>query len=145
MLNMRNYRGTKRRGVAVSTDGGMTWSEPVDDPTLVEPVCQASFIRYSTADATGGAAGGKTLLLFSNPASPTGRHHLTVRASYDEGQTWPAARLLYEGSSAYSCLAKLPDGRIGILYERDNYKKITFAAFDLNWVEQGSGAGDQES
>ena len=44
-----------------------------------------------------------------NPAS-TSRKQLTLRLSYDEGQTWAASRLLYGGSAAYSCLAKLPDG-----------------------------------
>jgi sialidase-1 len=132
MLNMRSYRGKNRRGVATSKDGGLTWSEVKDDPTLVESVCQASFIRFrdKTADEPG-------ILLFSNPATPRGRHHLTIRASFDEGQTWPISRLLYEGSSAYSCLAVLSDGRIGIVYERDNYGKITFASFSWDWLHTG--------
>ena len=130
MLNMRSYRKQGRRAVAVSDDGGLTWSQCRDAPTLIEPVCQASFIRHSWP------ADGNGRLLFSNPATTSGRHHLTVRLSKDEGKTWPASRLLYEGSAAYSSLAALPDGDIGIIYERDNYGKITFSRFDLAWLTE---------
>ena len=59
---------------------------------------------------------------------------MTVRLSYNEGKTWPIAREVYPGSSAYSSLTVLPDGSIGLLYERDDYKKISFARFTLDWL-----------
>jgi len=43
----------------------------------------------------------------------------------------------YDGPSGYSCLAVLPDGSIGCLYERGNkhpYETITFAHFTLDWL-----------
>jgi sialidase-1 len=129
MLNMRSYRGKGRRGVATSSDGGLTWTQPIDDPTLIEPVCQASFIRHAWS-----GSGSASQLLFSNPASTSGRDHLTIRLSEDEGKTWPVSKLLYEGSSAYSCLAALPNGDIGIIYERDNYGRITFARITVSWL-----------
>ena len=132
MLNMRSFRGSGKRAVSVSRDGGITWSVPVDDATLIEPVCQASFIRYTWGDARG-----KSRLLFANPATTGDRHRLTVRLSYDEGQTWPISKVLHTGSAAYSCLAKLRDGEIGLLYECDNYQKITFASFTLDWLSDG--------
>ena len=55
--------------------------------------------------------------------------------SYDEGKTWPVIRQIYEGGSAYSNLVRLPDGRIGVLYEKDGYKTISFVTFDLAWLE----------
>lgn len=136
MLNMRCYRGKGRRAVATSDDGGMTWSECIDDDTLIESVCQASFLRYSWREQ------GRDRVLFSNPATTSGRHHLTVRLSYDNGKSWPVSRLLYEPSSAYSCLARLPFGDVGILYERDNYGKLTFSRFDLAWLTEGKDKGD---
>jgi sialidase-1 len=132
MLNMRSYRGKKRRGVATSDDGGQSWSEVTDDATLIEPVCQASLIRYSWPDDRIK----KSLLLFSNPASESGRVKLTVRLSEDEGATWPVSRLLYERSSAYSSLAVLADGQIGVLYERDDYGRISLARFGLEWLRE---------
>lgn len=131
MLNMRSYRKKGRRGVSISKDGGATWSEPIDDATLIESVCQASFIRYTTAQTHD-----KPRLLFSNPATTKGRHHLTIRLSYDEGKSWPVSRLLYAGSAAYSSMAVLPDDSVGIIIERDNYSKITFSRFDLQWLTE---------
>ena len=129
MLNMRSYLGTNRRLVAISKDGGETFSKPVEDPALIEPVCQASILRLP------GEKGG---LLFSNPAS-TKREKMTVRLSRDEGKTWPMTRELHAGLAAYSCLAVLPNGEIGCLYERGEktaYDSITFAAFSRNWLGQ---------
>jgi len=37
MLNMRSYGGRNRRAVALSRDGGLSWSPPAFDETLVEP------------------------------------------------------------------------------------------------------------
>ena len=53
MINMRNYWGrsgnrpdrASRRAIAISEDGGNSWSSLRFDDTLIEPVCQASFIR----------------------------------------------------------------------------------------------------
>ena len=44
-LNMRSFRGNGTRLVSVSSDGGLTWSQPAEDPALIEPVCQASLLR----------------------------------------------------------------------------------------------------
>lgn len=132
LLNMRNYDPAARtRQQAVSADGGLTWTDQGHVPELVEPICQASIRRLSWASTTA-----KSVLLFSNPAG-TKRDHLTLRASFDEGQTWPVSRLLDARPSAYSCLAILPDGSVGILYEAGNrnpYETLVFAKFPLNWL-----------
>lgn len=36
--------GYSLRKVAFSEDGGATWSDPVSDPVLIEPICQASLL-----------------------------------------------------------------------------------------------------
>lgn len=126
MLNMRSYHGKNRRAVAISRDRGETWSRVKLDDALVEPVCQASLIRFR-----------KDRLLFSNPADVK-RVRMTVRMSRDEGKTWPVARTVHEGPAAYSSLAQLQDGRIGLLYERGEngaYELITFGRFDRSWLE----------
>jgi len=125
LLNMRSYHGKHRRAVQRSRDGGLTWSPLTFDETLIEPVCQASLI-----------AAGRGGLLFSNPAATT-RTQLTVRLSADDGASWKASRLVYEGPSAYSSLAMLPGGTVGLLYERGErspYEQIMFAHFDLSWA-----------
>src|SRR6476620_4325581 len=137
MLNSRSYRGKACRGVSLSKDGGQTWQPTTDDPALVESVCQASLIRYSWLTEKKNSSG---ILVFSNPAVPKGRNHLTVRLSDDDGKTWPHSRLICEGSSAYSSLAALPTGEIGLLYERDDYKKLVLARFTPAWVTEKSNA-----
>jgi len=136
LLNIRNYRDKGHRGISMSKDGGLTWSKVTSDPTLIEPVCQASFIRYTKSPQFM-----KDRLLFSNPASETERIKMTVRVSYDEGKTWPVGKLLNAGPSGYSCLTVLPDMKIGCLYERGDHSsidKVTFARFSLAWVTDGA-------
>ena len=149
LVNMRNYwehdghqseKGGKR-ATARSRDGGQTWTDLQFDATLIEPTCQASFLRYTHARYTDAKMHGKNRLLFSNPASQDDRIKMTVRMSYDEGKTWPVGKLLNEGQSAYSSLAVLSDNTIGCLYERGRehpYEKITFARFNLAWLTDGS-------
>ena len=72
-------------------------------------------------------------MLFLNPASAK-RMNMTIRASYDEGQTWPVIRTLYAGPSAYSCMTILPKGIIGCLYEagaKSSYETIDFEKVKL--------------
>jgi sialidase-1 len=140
LINMRNHWARSggrpelagRRLVSRSRDGGMTWTDPVRDEALIEPTCQASLIRYSWPSDSA-----RSVLLFANPASPTKRERLTVRLSHDEGRTWPAAQLIDAGPSAYSCLTRLSDGRIGLIYERDNYKRLTLVTLSLDSLAAG--------
>lgn len=143
MMNTRMQKnGQGKRGIATSKDGGETWSKLELDDELIEPVCQASFLRYTLASTEE-----KNRLLFSNPAMATppgkksgNRLNMTVRLSYDEGKTWPVSKILWEGPSAYSCLAVLPDGDIACLYEGGEklYDEIVFARFTLDWLSGGT-------
>lgn len=139
MVNSRHYGAGSRacRKVALSRDGGETWSALKDEPILVEPGCQGSILRYS--DPLDGL---RSRILFSNPASEKRRENGTVRLSYDEAQTWPVSRVIKsEGMFCYSCLAVLPDFSIGCLYERVRDEKspitITYANFTLAWLTDG--------
>lgn len=58
------------------------------------------------------------------------RRNTLLKLSQDNGATWPFAVVLCGGSSQYSTAARLPDGRIGVLYERQGYQEIVFAAVD---------------
>ncbi|MGH9310331.1 MAG: sialidase family protein [Vicinamibacterales bacterium] len=144
MHNMRNHppkTPANFRIVGISADGGRSYAGPlVEDRALIEPPAQASIFRYSTSET-----GGRHRLLFSNPASAR-RERMTVRVSYDEGQTWAASRVVHEGHAAYSSLVVLPDGRIGLLYERGEksaYERLTFATFPLDWLESGRDGADR--
>ena len=60
--------------------------------------------------------------------------------SMDGGVTWPHARCLHPGPSAYSCLAVLPGGDVACLYEAGDehpYEAIVYARFPLAWLPEG--------
>ena len=135
-VNCRNASGTGRthRAYAWSSDQGRTFPNLRWDETLVEPICQATLVRFTVARDYG-----RNRVLFANPAS-TERERMTVRLSYDECRTWPAARMLYHGPSAYSDLAIAPDMTICCLYERGvehPYETLTLARFNLEWLAEG--------
>jgi hypothetical protein len=74
-----------------------------------------------------------------NAAHPTSRVALTIRLSYDEGQSWPVAHTVYAGGSAYSSVARLASGEFGILFEKDPYGNLEFTWRSL---EQVTAAAD---
>ena len=132
-INMRSWRGKHCRAYAISRDRGVTWSPVADDEALVEPRCQGSVLRFSTE-----ADGGRNRLLFSNPASER-RENMTVRLSYDEGRSWPVAKSLWSGPSAYSDLAVTGNGKIACFFEcgeKHPYETITLALFSLDWLTE---------
>ena len=133
ILNMRNYdRTQKSRKVSISDDGGITWNDIYSDPALIEPVCQASLLRYSFTSS------GKSRLLFINPAHESKRMNLTLRLSYDEGMSWTVSKVLHEGPAAYADITKMRWGKIGCLYEAgisSPYQGIIFRAVNLKELE----------
>lgn len=112
MINCRDLRGGSRR-VAVTRDLGQTWTEhPTSRKALPEPVCQASLLRIEHKKHG-------PLLFFANPPQARGRSNMTIKVSADEGMTWPEKwhTLVDERSTAYSCLTRVGEDHIGLLYE----------------------------
>ena len=129
-----------------SGDQGTSWGGLEIRPDLTCPVCQASTIVLGYPSGIGGR-----MLVFANPAATT-RVNMIIRCSLDDGVTWPFSRLVYAGSSAYSCLTKIGTNDIGLLYERDSYARITFEKFAIDEIvtvpqrrtwDGGSGAGNE--
>jgi sialidase-1 len=133
MLNSRDSAGSKARKVAYSTDGGVSYGEVSIDRSLPDPTNNASIIR-AFPDAAEGSAEAK-VLLFSNAGSTASRSNGTVRLSFDDGKTWSGSRVFQTGGMAYSTLATLPDGSVGLLYEPESGNGgIRFARFSLAWL-----------
>lgn len=131
MINSRT-KGIGYRYVHTSTDAGNTWESRADS-TLIDPACNASIIRYSSI----AAGDDKNRLIFSNANSQESRTNMTVRVSYDEGETWSVGQTVYAGGSAYSTLTVLENGGIGLLFEKDEYQENAFVSFSLEWLESG--------
>lgn len=130
MIDARQHAGP-HRWLATSADGGRTWSEPRPGEE-VTPVCTA--IERLTAKTAGND---RDRILWTGPKGPD-RSNLVARVSYDEGRTFPQERLIASGPAAYSDIARLRDGTVGVLWERGvehGYQFIAFTRFNLEWIE----------
>ncbi|MFF0744925.1 exo-alpha-sialidase [Streptomyces sp. NPDC004111] len=134
---MLNNRSAPYRTVAYSSDGGVTYTPFQPDTELPDPANNGSITRFApNVDPSHPRA---QWLMFSNTATTSGRSNLTVRLSCDNGRNWPIRRTVETGSAAYSTLTPLSDGtaanpRTGLLWERDDYRRITYSSFDLRWL-----------
>ncbi len=149
MLNVRNESKAHRRLVTISPDGATGWSTPRFDEALLEPICMGGIIRYSSA-----ATGDKNRILFCNPhnllradgkeeaGKSRDRRNVSVKVSYDEGQTWPISKTIEGQWSAYSDIAVTPAGTILCFYGRGAKssfagERLTVARFNLDWLTDG--------
>jgi sialidase-1 len=153
MLNVRSESKAHRRLVTTSKDGATGWSTPRFDDALLEPICMGSIIRFSLAKD-----GGKNRILFSNPdnlARADGkeepgknrdRKNVSVKLSYDEGQTWTVSKPIEPGPSMYSDLAVTQSGTVLCFYGSSGNNtglsffaggRLTLARFNLEWLTDG--------
>lgn len=136
MLNMRDDRNrsdkgdTNGRAVAVTGDLGRTWTaHPSSNSALPEPNCMASLISAKIKIA----GADKNILFFSNPDDRNSRIRMTIKASTDQGLTWPEenqVELFGPSGYGYSCLTMVNETQVGILYEgvKELYFQIIPAA-----------------
>jgi len=138
MFNIRHESKPRLRGVSISGDGATGWSKMIYHEQLPEPVCMGSIVRLSEKPGHK-----RNRILFANPHNPDDRQrkNVTVKLSYDEGETWPVARSVEPGISGYSDLAVGPDGFAYCFYERgsvdtSHYRpaRLTVARFNLEWL-----------
>jgi sialidase-1 len=123
MLNMRDDRNrqikdeTNGRAVAITDDLGETWTiHPSSNSALPEPNCMASLIA-ADVELNGEK---QQVLFFSNPNDKGARINMTIKASLDQGHTWPEEHqvLLNEHQGfGYSCMTMVDGNTVGILYE----------------------------
>ena len=142
IVNSRNYDENRVRvGYRAVThadfdaDGNIYFDEAYTDTNLQSPTVQASIQRYSWPDEA--ALGGQNRILFSIPDHARLRTNMTVRLSYDEGDTWPIAKVIDPGPAAYSDLVVDEEGDIGLIYERGNAGGIYYTSFSLDWLTDG--------
>ncbi len=122
LLNMR-AREQKKRSISLSHDGGMSWTTPQFDETLICPTCQASIVGCNNLQD----------ILFLNPASLK-REMLTLRLSRDAGENWCTLNVIHEGPAAYSDMAVVDGNDVACLFEcgkQSPYETIGFSRFGL--------------
>ncbi len=125
---MRNHDKARSVAVAYSKNGGESWENFRLDVDLPQPICQTSVLKLTGTE--------KPTVVLLNPADRQKRENGTVRLSEDDGETFPYARQLKEGSFVYSALTQLPNGNIGAAFEPDTAcREILFAEFSTDWIK----------
>ncbi len=150
LYNSRAYFCDGKRYLAVSRDGGETFGEFSTDGFLTEETrigCNASFLRVELQDLKDRSLlpdDAKDLVVFCNPRAET-RTRMTACVSFDSGERFREARVIFDGPSAYSSLDYDPNtGHFYLLYEKGDAAKGTspyteglcLAEFDVEWLLQ---------
>ena len=115
LINMRNWRRSEEkplRRMALSCDGGESWSATFYADSLYEPICQGSLISHGD------------ILLFSNPHAHDDRRNMSISRSDDGGLSWTPVLSVTQDRSAYSDMTVLPSGDFGLLYEYIREKHV---------------------
>lgn len=130
-LNCRNEQGRApgTRADAYSSDGGLTLVTPYrPQPTITTPVVQGALLALPD-----------DRLLYAGPAHPARRVGMAVRVSTDAGATWGKPQQVDERSAAYSALALVDPGTVGLLYETGDERpdeRIAFVRLPLDAAPQ---------
>jgi sialidase-1 len=125
-----DYRDEKiaQRWMAESADGGRTWSKARAGNKVTPVACAIE--RYTLKSA----GDDRDRIVWTGPKGPD-RKNLILRVSYDEGKTFPIERLIAAEPAAYSDLAILKDKTVGVLWERNDYKQITFTRLTREFID----------
>ncbi len=135
LMDARQNSGDHRY-VATSGDEGETWSDPMAGLT-VTPVATA-IQRFDPAGEAG------PWWLWTGPKGP-GRKTLVLRVSDDGAKRFSEARVLSTDRAAYSDMARLGGGAVGVLWERGvdrQYQFITFTRLGKPLIAKTLKSGD---
>lgn len=148
LYNSRAYFKDGKRYLAISRNGGETYGEFSTDDFLSEELrmgCNASFLRVELADIRDHASlpkEAKDVTVFCNPRAKT-RTRMTACVSFDAGEHFCEARVIFDGPCAYSSLDyDKKSGHFFLLYEKGDTQKgtspytegLSVAEFDLEWL-----------
>ncbi|OJJ08505.1 hypothetical protein ASPVEDRAFT_156144 [Aspergillus versicolor CBS 583.65] len=132
MLNSRPGDGSGYRKVALSNDGGITYSDLRTETQLPDPGCNGAITRMHPNAEQGSDLA--RILLFTNANNQESRVNGTVRYSCDDGNTWSAGKVFSPGATAYSTITALESDKFGIFYEGlDN--ELVLLQVDVDWLE----------
>lgn len=122
----RNQHPSGNVAVSRSTDGGETWSSVSYDPQLTEIFSQPNAVRIDM--------NGREAVVFANASALLPfRGCGTLRLSMDGAHTWPHNRVFNPRHYVYQSMAQLPNGNIGLLWERE-WHGLFFTEIPLVWL-----------
>ncbi|OHT14547.1 secreted sialidase [Tritrichomonas foetus] len=133
LMSIRNGGGY--RYFAISNDDGDTWEPYYTRYDLRDPYCNGEILRFTSIKN----GDDKNRLLHTNLDSQNGRQNLTVKMSYDEGETWPIVKVIKSGSSIYSTATIDTDGAIMLYWENSEGDDIqmTVTRLTVEWLTDG--------
>lgn len=124
LLNARVRDLGYRKIYVFNPEGKLIYNEIHKD--LIDPTCNGSLINYDGKY--------KNALVFTNLHHQKSRENLGIKYSLDNGKTWSKGKTVYPGSAAYSSITKTWDNNFALLFEKDDYKKISFTLLPARWV-----------
>ncbi|MGP1497919.1 MAG: exo-alpha-sialidase [Schaalia odontolytica] len=128
LMLMRNQHPSGKVAATVSTDGGETWGDVFFAEEITEIFCQPNAVPWPTDDCP-------ERVVFANASQMRPyRGRGVLRLSEDGGRTWIASRTFNPAHYVYQCMAILPDGALGLLWERE-MQGLYFSRIPLEWIE----------
>lgn len=125
-LNIRHLGYSRAR--AYSPNGYSHWQHYGPDRQLPDPRCFGAVAAYD--DGVNPYS-----LIFVNCGTNSGRTHVTLRLSTDDGQTFPIAKLIDEERGGYTEIAAdSKNGLIYVLYEENKGEADHLAIFNYQWL-----------
>ena len=128
LMLMRNQHPSGKVAAAVSTDGGETWGEVYFAQEITEIFCQPNAVPWPSEECP-------ERVMFANASQMRPyRGRGVLRLSEDGGRTWIASRTFNPAHYVYQCMTILPDGTLGLLWERE-MQGLYFTRIPLEWIE----------
>ena len=128
LMLMRNQHPSGKVATTVSIDGGETWSDVSFAQEITEIFCQPNAVPWPTEDCP-------ERVVFANASQMRPyRGRGVLRLSEDGGRTWIASRTFNPAHYVYQCMTILPDGTLGLLWERE-MQGLYFIHIPLEWIE----------
>ncbi|MCB4208920.1 exo-alpha-sialidase [Arthrobacter sp. UM1] len=132
----RNQHPSGRVAHAISRDGGETWGPLEFLEDVPEIFSQPNAIRVSL---TGGGEPAEAVVVANASQLLPFRGRGVLRITEDEGRIW-RSRVLVPRHYVYQCMAQLPDGSLGILWERE-WQGLFFTVLPLEWLLESRSTG----
>ena len=129
--NARTHVREGNKLVGRSVDCGESWVDSREDDELFDGPPDVYGCKGALALFT---HGGREVIIFSSPGRRDKRDDITIRASFDGGESWPVSRLVREGPGNYTWLAvgRKDTPSEGFIYLLSN--KDWMARFNVSWL-----------
>lgn len=129
--NARTHVREGNKLVGRSVDCGESWVDSREDDELFDGPPDVYGCKGALALFT---HGGREVMIFSSPGRRDKRDDITIRASFDGGESWPVSRLVREGPGNYTWLAagRKDTPSAGFIYLLSN--KDWMARFNVSWL-----------